>query len=105
MQSAPLIVRNPDTAYAAHGNYGVEYSFAIPLYNNTTKIQTILLKLQTPIKSDRQTNQIFFFKPPADQIFFRGTLEISYRDHKQTLIKRYIHLVQKRGEKATHCLA
>ena len=29
-----MLVRYPDTAYRAHGNYGIRYSFRLPLYNN-----------------------------------------------------------------------
>ena len=98
VQSAPLVVRYPDTAYKAYGNYGVQYNLTIPLYNSTGKNQTVSLKLQTPVKSDRQTNKIAFLKTASDQIFFRGTLQLSYRNDKQVIERRYIHLVQKRGE-------
>ncbi|MEG4091364.1 DUF3370 domain-containing protein, partial [Microcoleus sp. Pol12B4] len=33
VQSARMLVRYPDTAYRAHGNYGIQYSLSLPLYN------------------------------------------------------------------------
>lgn len=55
IQSAPMLVRYPDTAYRAHGNYGVQYSLTLPLYNNTQNQQTVTVSMQTPIKEDKLT--------------------------------------------------
>lgn len=98
VQSAPLLVRYSDTAYLAHGNYGVSYSLTLPLSNKTKQTQTVILKLQTPLKQDNRTNELRFLDPPDPQVFFRGTVQISYKDDSGTLQTRYIHLVQRRGQ-------
>jgi hypothetical protein len=99
VQSAPLLVRYPDTAYRAHGNYGVKYSLTLPLYNNTKQPQTVSLAIQTPIKENQLSKGgLRFLNPPARQVFFRGTVQLRYTDDKGAPQIRYLHLVQQRGE-------
>ncbi|MGJ3252207.1 MAG: DUF3370 domain-containing protein, partial [Elainellaceae cyanobacterium] len=52
IQSAPMLVRYPDTAYQAHGNYAVEYRLTLPLVNPTRQDQRVTVALETPIKED-----------------------------------------------------
>lgn len=92
IQSAPLLVRYPDTAYRAHGNYGVQYSLSLPLQNPTNETQTVTLAIQTP------TKELRFLDPPAEQIFFRGTVKVQYTDKQGQSQTRYWHLVQQRGQ-------
>ncbi len=100
VQSAPLLARYPDTAYSAHGNYGIQYNLNLPLHNNTSTAQTVILALQTPIKEDKLSkNGLRFFNPPAKQVFFRGTLRVAYNDDRGLPQTRYVHLVQKRGDR------
>lgn len=99
VQSAPLLVRYPDTAYQAHGNYGIEYSLSLPLYNNTGKPQIVTLSIQTPLKEDRLSKGgLRFLNPPASQVFFRGTVRLRYNDDQNLPRTQYVHLVQKRGQ-------
>lgn len=99
VQSAPLFARYPDTAYRAHGNYGIQYSLTLPLYNNTDKPQTVTLALQTPVKEDQLTKRgLRFLEPPASQVFFRGTVRLRYNDDRGLPRTRYVHLVQGRGQ-------
>jgi hypothetical protein len=99
IQSAPLLVRYPDTAYQAHGNYGIEYNLSLPLYNNTNRPQTVSVSLQTPLKEDELTQGgLRFLIPPATQNFFRGTVRLRYSDDRGLPQTRYVHLVQKRGQ-------
>jgi hypothetical protein len=99
IQSAPLLVRYPDTAYFAHGNYGVEYSLRLPLYNNSQNPQTVAVSLQTPVKEDKlQSPGLSFLTIPTGQVFFRGTVRVRYQDEQANLKTKFIHLVQKRGE-------
>lgn len=99
VQSAPLLVRYPDTAYRAHGNYGMQYSLSLPLDNNTKQPQTVTLSIQTPIKEDQLSKGgLGFLEPPAPQVFFRGTVRLGYNDDQGLPRTRYVHLVQKRGE-------
>lgn len=99
IQSAPMLVRYPDTAYAAHGNYGVQYSLNLPLINPTQETRNVTLSLQTPIKQDRLVGGIRFLEPHAPQVFFRGTLGLSYENEQGEKQDRYFHLVQHRGER------
>ncbi len=98
IQSAPMLVRYPDTAYRSHGNYGVLYELTLPLKNPTNQAQTIALRFQTPIKEDRLSQPgLRFFTTPPNQVFFRGPLRIEYVENGQTQVK-YFHLVQRRGQ-------
>ncbi len=99
IQSAPMLVRYPDTAYRAHGNYGVQYSLSLPLYNNTNSQKTVSVSLQTPIKEDKLSKKgLRFLTEPAKRVFFRGTVLVRYSDDKEIPQTRYVHLVQNRGE-------
>jgi hypothetical protein len=98
-QSAKLLVRYPDSAYQAHGNYGVEYNLTLPLYNNTGEPQTVNVLFQTPIKEDKLSKSgLRFRQPPYPSVFFRGTVRIRYNDDYGLPQTKYWHLVQQRGQ-------
>ncbi|MBE9239020.1 DUF3370 domain-containing protein [Anabaena aphanizomenioides LEGE 00250] len=99
IQTAPMLVRYPDTAYFAHGNYGIQYSLRLPLLNNSQSAKNVTVSLQTPIKEDQLTKSgLRFFTTPARQVFFRGTVRVRYRDEQGKPATKFVHLVQKRGE-------
>lgn len=98
VQSAQLLVRYPDTAYLAHGNYGIQYNLTLPLYNPTDSNKTVTIALQTPIKTDNINTGLRFLEPPARQVFFRGTVRIRYNDDMGLPQTRFVHLVQRRGQ-------
>lgn len=98
VQSAPLVARYPDTAYRAHGNYGVHYSLTLPLTNDTGRSQRVAILMQTPLKEDRASGQLQFLEPPEDRVFFRGPLRLTYPDETGREQTRYVHVVQHRGE-------
>ncbi|ACK67916.1 conserved hypothetical protein [Rippkaea orientalis PCC 8801] len=98
IQSAPMLARYPDTAYRAHGNYGVHYSLTIPLTNRSSERQTVALTLQTPFKQNHYADRLIFANRPEGQVFFRGTVKISYKDRTGNPQERYFHLVQRRGQ-------
>ncbi len=99
IQSATMLVRYPDTAYRAHGNYGIQYSLKLPLYNNTQSPQTVSVSMQTPLKEDRLVQPgLRFLNIPAREVFFRGTVRVRYRDEQNQPKTEFIHLVQKRGQ-------
>jgi hypothetical protein len=99
IQTAPMLVRYPDTAYYAHGNYGVYYNLTLPLHNNTQKAQTITLAIQTPIKENRLAKGgLRFYQQPGQPVFFRGSVRLRYQDAKGQTQVRYVHLVQQRGQ-------
>ncbi len=99
VQTAPLIVRYPDTAYSAHGNYGVQYNLTLPLQNPTTETQTVILSFQNPIKYDKPVGGLQFFEPLPDDVFFRGSVRVKFRDDNGLAQTRYVHLMMKRGER------
>lgn len=98
VQSAKMLVRYPDTAYFAHGNYAIEYNLSLPLDNSTDRTQTVSLSIQTPLKSDDPKNGILFLKPRDTRVFFRGTVRVRYNDDNGVPQTRYVHLVQRRGQ-------
>ncbi|MCC5636501.1 DUF3370 domain-containing protein [Nostoc sp. CHAB 5844] len=99
IQSAPMLARYPDTAYRAHGNYGIQYNLKLPLYNNTSSPKTVAVAMQTPIKEDQLVKPgLRFFSTPARQTFFRGSVRVRYKDDKGMPQTKFVHLVQKRGQ-------
>ena len=99
IQSAPLLVRYDDTAYLANGNYGIRYSLTLPLHNPTNEFQRITLSLETPLKQDLSRDQVLFINPPEAKIFFRGTVRLRYVDDNSQIQTRYVHVVQRRGQR------
>lgn len=99
IQSAPMLVRYPDTAYAANGNYGIRYHLTLPLVNETEEEQTVAIALQTPLKEEGEADRLRFLNPPDNRIFFRGTVRIRYSDDQGVRRERFVHLVQRRGER------
>lgn len=98
IQSAAMLRRYEDTAYFAHSNYGVEYNLTLPLKNTTSQPQTVTVSLQTPLKDEGGKDVLLFLNPRVDQIFFRGTVKVSYEDDAGQSQTRYVHLVQRRGQ-------
>ncbi|MBE9050067.1 DUF3370 domain-containing protein [Nostocales cyanobacterium LEGE 11386] len=99
IQSAPMLVRYPDTAYRAHGNYGIQYSIKLPLHNTTQSPQQVSVSVQTPIKEDNLVKQgLRFFTTTAPQVFFRGSVRVRYRDDQGHAKTQFTHLVQRRGQ-------
>jgi len=98
VQSARMLARYPDTAYQAHGNYGMAYDLTLPLHNATNQTRTVVLTLQTPLKENRIQGGLRFLDPPEPQVFFRGTVRFRYTDDQGELQTRYFHLVQNRGQ-------
>lgn len=97
VQTAPLLVRYPDTAYSAHGNYGLQYSLTLPLFNPNNEAKTVNIAISTPVKQD--TSGVNFLNPLPTQTFFRGLVQVKYNDDNNIPRLQYFHLVQKRGEK------
>lgn len=99
IQTAPMLVRYPDTAYEAHGNYAVEYNISLPLYNPTNQPQTVTLTLETPLKEDKLSQGgLRFRKPSLDFPFFRGSVRLRYTSDKGELNTRYVHLWHRTGQ-------
>ncbi len=99
VQSAPMLVRYDDTAYLANGNYGIQYNLMLPLHNSSKDTQRITLSLDTPLKQDMSRDQVLFMNPPEPKIFFRGTVRLRYDDDTNQTQTRYVHVVQRRGQR------
>jgi hypothetical protein len=99
IQSAPMLVRYPDTAFLANGNYGIQYNLVLPLRNTSRQTQTVTLSIETPLKQDRGKNELLFLSTPENRISFRGTVRLRYADDLSRPQSRYFHLVQRRGQK------
>lgn len=100
VQSAPMLVRYPDTAYLAHGNYGVHYDLTLPLYNPSQQSRQVDIAIQTPFKHDREGVGLNFWRSKTAPVFFRGTVRVRYKDDEGNSQLRYFHLVQKQGQKS-----
>ncbi|ABB57634.1 DUF3370 domain-containing protein [Synechococcus elongatus] len=106
IQTAPLVVRYPDTAYSAHGNYGLEYDLTLPLVNLDRQPRTIDLLLETPIKEDRLSKGgLRFFQALPNATFFRGSVRLRYSDDQGQITVRDVHLVQRRGQQGDSLLS
>ncbi len=101
-QSAKMAVRYPDTAYEAHGNYGIEYNLALPLFNRSDRPQTVTVALETAIKEDGLSKQgLRFYEPLPKPVFFRGTVRVRSANDQRRAETRYVHLVHRRGQAGT----
>ncbi len=101
VQTAQMMVRYPDTAIQAHGNYTVQYDLSLPLANPTNEVRRVAIALQTPIKEDTLSQDgLRFFQTLPTQTFFRGTVRIRYRDDQGRFQIRYYHLVHRRGDQS-----
>lgn len=100
VQSAILTARYPDTAYASHGNYAVEYRIKFPIFNASKSPTKVSISLDTPVKTDQAKENLTYYEPPSKRTFFRGTVLVKYLSDKGETTQDYIHLVETRGEKS-----
>ena len=100
VQTAELSRFYPGTAWAAHGNYGVEYDLTLPLRNTGRQPVHLLLQLDSPLKHDQPLGGLRFRAEPARAVMFRGTVEVSGLDDDagQPSGRRRFHLVQRAGQ-------
>ncbi len=99
VQTAKMLVRYPDTAYEAHGNYAVSYDLSLPLYNPTDSKQTVTLAVQTPMKENQLSQGgLRFRKTPVGPAYFRNTIRVRYSDNRGESQTRYVHLWHRRGQ-------
>jgi hypothetical protein len=100
VQTAPLAVFYPGTAWAAHGNYGVTYDLQIPLRNDTDRLQVLALAFESPLKHDKPLGGLRFAASPSRSVTFRGTVEVSGLDGPggRASGRQAFHLVLRAGE-------
>ena len=102
VQTAELQAFYPGTAWAAHGNYGVEYDLTIPLRNSGTSPVQLQLALESPVKTDQPLGGLRFNATPAQSVMFRGPVEVSGLDGPggKPSSRRRFHLVQRAGDRS-----
>ena len=100
VQTAELSRFYPGTAWAAHGNYGVEYELALPLRNDTAATQQLQLAFESPLKGDQSLGGLRFNSKPARSVMFRGTVEVSGLDGEggKPTGRQAFHLVLRAGQ-------
>jgi len=100
VQTAELRAFYPGTAWAAHGNYGVEYDLAIPLRNTGPQPLALDLAFESPLKGDQPAAGLRFNTTPAKAVMFRGTVEVSGLDGPQgrPAGRQAFHLVLRNGQ-------
>jgi len=97
VQTAPLATFYPGTAWAAHGNYGVEYHLTLPLLNDTPEPVALQLALESPQEREPQAGVVALAAPsPTTPVRFRGPVAVQGLDGPPR--ERVFHLVQRRGQ-------
>lgn len=100
VQTAELQAFYPGTAWAAHGNYGVDYRLTLPLVNDTAAPVVLQLALESPLKHDTPLGGLRFRATPAAAVMFRGPVEVAGLDDGQGRAsgRQRFHLVLRGGE-------
>ena len=100
VQTAPLAAFYPGTAWAAHGNYGVEYDLSLPLRNDGAGRTTLQLAFESPLKGDQALGGLRFLPTPGPGVTFRGTVEVSGLDGPsgRAMGRRSFHVVLRSGQ-------
>ena len=97
IQTAELEVFDPGTAWAAHGNYGVEYDLTLPLRNASAETRTMAIALESPNKNQSTNQQLAFSRSGGGPVMFRGPIEVTGLDGQRSGPQRF-HLVLRRGQ-------
>jgi hypothetical protein len=114
VQTAEMKLFYGGTAWAAHGNYGVEYQLQLPLLNDTPAPVTLALALESPLKRDLAEGGLRFNagSPGAGPVVFRGTVEVAGLSPGDAALPQpngmpaavlgpqAFHLVQRAGERS-----
>jgi hypothetical protein len=99
IQSAPMLARYEDTAYRAHGNYGIHYNLDLPLHNPNDTARNVAILFQTPMKDESLRGEgLRFLSPPLNDVFYRGALRLRYENNWGMERTRYVHVIQRRGQ-------
>jgi hypothetical protein len=100
VQTAELQAFHPDTAWAAHGNYGVTYDLSLPLSNDGDHPASVELALESPLKSDQPSDSLMFRTSMTGPVMYRGPIEVAgLDDHDgRPLGRQTIHLVLRQGQ-------
>jgi hypothetical protein len=101
-QSADLFKRYPDTAYQAHGNYGVHYQLNLPFNNPDPFYRNYVLRLTHPamISGSAPNVTLTYRYPPDKQVVFRGSVRLEWTDEFNQKQDHLVHLALRHGEEA-----
>ncbi|NCG17255.1 MAG: DUF3370 family protein [Synechococcales cyanobacterium H12SWP_bin.12] len=111
VQTAELKTFDEGTAWAAHGNYGVEYDLTLPLHNPENSKRTVAIALESPDKRGSSKGKLQFKPGNSGPVMFRGPIEVTGLDgaNGRAMGRRRFHLVLRRGQEGpelgTVCLA
>ena len=100
VQTAELKRFDKGTAWAAHGNYGVEYDLTLPLSNPERSSRTVAIALESPDKRGSSNGKLQFKPGNSGPVMFRGPIEITGLDgaNGRAMGRRSFHLVLRRGQ-------
>ncbi len=100
VQTAELESFYPGTAWAAHGNYGVEYDLTLPLKNTGSAPVTLKLSLDSPLKGNNQTSFLRFRDDLNGPVMFRGPIQTTGLEDPEgvPLGRQMQHLVLRQGQ-------
>ena len=100
IQTAELKAFDEGTAWAAHGNYGVEYDLTLPLRNQGSEQRTVAIALESPNKTGSGNGQLVFSSSNSGPVMFRGPIEVTGLDGQEGRPsgRRRFHLVLRRGQ-------
>jgi magnesium chelatase subunit I len=76
VQTAELKRFDQGTAWAAHGNYGVEYDLTLPLSNPERSSRTVAIALESPDKRGSSNGKLQFKPGNSGPVMFRGPIEM-----------------------------
>ncbi len=101
VQTAELKAFDQGTAWAAHGNYGMEYDLNLPLHNPDDKTRSIAIALESPVKQGSGNGKLQFKQGDRGPVMFRGPIEVTGLDGEsgRAMGPRLFHLVLRRGQK------
>ncbi|MDP6196406.1 MAG: DUF3370 domain-containing protein [Prochlorococcaceae cyanobacterium ETNP18_MAG_17] len=101
VQTAELEAFYQGTAWAAHGNYGVEYDLTLPIHNGYKQTKSFLLTLESPLKNDNNNASLDFRTSTTGPVMYRGLIEVSGLNSKtrQPMGRSRFHLVLRQGQK------
>jgi hypothetical protein len=106
-QSAIMEKRYDDTAYQTHANYGVTYKIDIPLFNPNNEEKNVNISFDSPIRlpENKEQKELSFFVTPPEKINFRGEFKLNYNNDAGKFVSKYIHIVQRFGQKGNNLLS
>ena len=100
VQTAELDAFYPGTAWAAHGNYGVEYDLTLPLLNRGSNLQKLVVAVESPLKTDRAIGGLQFHSESKGPVMFRGPVEVKGLNDTRgrAMGRQIVHLVLRQGQ-------